>query len=579
MTHRSGPHGSGQGTNDDGRVVVIGSGLGGLTTAASLAAAGRAVVVVEHHDLAGGNSQVFRRGDCEFDVGIHYVGDCGEHGPIPMVLHGLGVEDRVHFRELDPDGFDVLQFPEGSFRVPRGWAAYRRNFVEWFPDEGDAFDGYASVLRSIGSQWGSFLVGGPADAIDQHADDTLGELFDRFGFSPRARAVLAHLAGTYGCAPSRASVLVHALLVTHYVNGAYYPEGGGQVLAARLVEVIEAFGGEVRTLTLAEAIEIEVDPADGRRRVTGVRVRPVHGDGASEVLAATTVVSNADLRRTMLDLVGSEHLAPVTVERIRSAEMALGLICLYVVVDIDLSDRLPNANLLVFDSDDLDAVCEPLERGERPTDVPFAYFSFASLKDPGNARLCPPGHTNFQVMTLAPRGYRSFGLDAGPADGARYRRDETYRELKQWYTDRLLDHAERALGPIRDHLVHVECATPVTHERYTRSTEGTSYGFAHTPEQSGRRRPPCTTEIDGLHLVGAGTVGLHGIAGVMAGGVLCAGEILGRPLLAEMMLGERLVDPAGLPPFDAAADPVEISRGAVLRARRAGVAAPVGATR
>lgn len=551
------------------RVVVIGAGLGGLTTAAYLAAAGSDVVVVEHHDIAGGNSQVFRRGDCEFDVGIHYVGQCEGHGPIPMVLHGLGVDDRVHFRELDPEGFDVLQFPDGSFRVPRGWDAYRRNFVEWFPDEAEAFDGYSAVLRAIGNQWGSFLLGGPAEAIDEHADVTLGQLFDRFGFSPRARAVLAHLAGTYGCAPSRASVLVHALLVTHYVGGAYYPEGGGQVLAARLVEVIEAFGGEVRTLTLAESIEIALDPVTGQRHVTGVRVRPVRGDGEPEVLAASTVVSNADLRRTMVDLVGAEHLAPETVAWTQSAEMALGLVCLYVVVDIDLSDRLANANLLVFDSDDLDAVCEPLERGERPDEVPFAYFSFASLKDPGNHRLCPPGHTNFQVMTLAPRGYQAFGLDAGPADGARYRRDDAYRELKQWYTDRLLDHAERALGPIRDHLVHVECATPVTHERYTRSTEGTSYGFAHTPEQSGRHRPACTTEIDGLYLVGAGTVGLHGIAGVMAGGVMCAGEVLGRPLLAEVMLGERMVDPAVLPPFDPDADPVEISRGAALRARRA----------
>ncbi len=556
--------------SDSDRVIVIGSGLGGLTTAAYLAAAGREVLVLEHHDIAGGNSQVFRRGPLEFDVGIHYVGQCVGHGPIPSVLHGLGIEDRIRFRELDPEGYDELHLPDLTFRVPKGWAEYRANFAAAFPDEVDAFDAYADVLRSIGAQWGSFAIGGPAPAIDAHADTTLGELFDRFGFSRRARTVLAHLAGTYGSGPATASVLIHALLFTHYTEGAYYPEGGGQVFAARLVEVIEAFGGEVRTLTRVERIEVVDDPATGRKRAVGVWARPVRGDDReAELLPAAQIVSNADVRRTLLELVGAEHLQPETVAWVADAEMSLGLVCLYVVVDIDLSDRLRNANVLVFDRDDLDDVLAPLERGERPDDVPFAYFSFASLKDPTNRHLCPPGHTNFQVMTLAPRGYGAFGVDEGPASGARYRREESYREMKQWYHDRLLDHAERLLGPIRQHVVHAEVATPVTHERYTLSSEGTSYGFSHTPVQSGRRRPAYSTEIDGLRLVGAGTVGLHGIAGVMIGALACAGEILERPLLAEVMLGIRVAEPDALPPYDPDADPVEISRGAALRARRA----------
>jgi all-trans-retinol 13,14-reductase len=543
-------------------VIVIGSGLGGLTAAAYLAAAGRHVVVLEQHDLAGGNSQVFRRHEFEFDVGLHYLGDCGPTGPIPTVLRGLGLADRVTFREMDPKGFDTLVFPDFTFRVPKGWDAYRTAFAERFPDEVDGFDRYARTLRALGSEWSSMLVGGPTPTIDAHADTTLTDLFDECGFSAPARAVLAHLAGTYGAGPSSASALVHALLVTHYVAGAYYPEGGGQVLAARLVELIEGLGGEVRTLTRVEQILV----ADGR--VQGVRASGVHADTV-EVISAPVVVSNADVRRTLLELVGAAHLAGDTAGRLERATMSLGLVSVYVVVDEDLSRRIPNTNFLLFDGYDLDERFTRLEQGEAPDDVPFAYLSFASLKDPGNQRLCRPGQTNFQIMTLAPRGYQAFGVSDGPTHGARYRRVESYRTLKGWYTEHLLDAAERVLGPLRDRLVHVECATPITQERYTLSTEGTSYGLAHTPEQSGRRRPGFRTDVEGLYLVGASTVGLHGIAGVMAGAVGCAGEVLDRPLLAEVFLGTILVGPDLLPPYDPDADPVDVCRGAALRQRRA----------
>jgi hypothetical protein len=54
----------------------------------------------------------------------------------------------------------------------------------------------------------------------------------------------------------------------------------------------------------------------------------------------------------------------------------------------------------------------------------------------------------------------------------------------------------------------------------------------------------------------------------MVGGVACAGEVLGRPLLAEVFLGECLVQPDQLPRFDPDDDPVDICRGAALRERR-----------
>ncbi|MEL7209356.1 MAG: phytoene dehydrogenase, partial [Actinomycetota bacterium] len=72
-----------------------------------------------------------------------------------------------------------------------------------------------------------------------------------------------------------------------------------------------------------------------------------------------------------------------------------------------------------------------------------------------------------------------------------------------------------------------------------------------------------------LWLVGANTTSGHGIAGAMVGGVNCAGQILDRGLLVEMMLGTRLAEPESIPADPPGFDPLEWSRGARLRERRA----------
>jgi all-trans-retinol 13,14-reductase len=111
-------------------------------------------------------------------------------------------------------------------------------------------------------------------------------------------------------------------------------------------------------------------------------------------------------------------------------------------------------------------------------------------------------------------------------------------------------------------------------QRYTSATGGTSYGYLHSPEQSGPNRPPHRTEIEGLWVTGANTSSGHGIAGAMVGGVTCAGQVLERPLLIEMMMGARLIDPTAIPADAEDFDPLFVSRGAALRAKRAGVGTP-----
>lgn len=566
-----------QGAAQDGAsetwdVVVVGSGPGGLTAAACLAAEGRRVLVVEAHDLAGGNAQVFRRHHrvedgsrvtYEFDVGIHYLGDCGPGGLFPSIFGALGVGDRIHFRPLDPDGFDTLHFPDLEFSVPVGWDRYLQRLVDAFPQDRAGLERVVGVLRSVAEESRArSLPGAETPTFDRWAFRSLAELFAEGELSERAQAVLDHWSGLYAGGPSQTAVAMHAAIIDHYMRGAYYPEGGGQVLPARLIQVIEAHGGEVRCLAPVRRILVE------DRRATGVELE----DGTT-VAATEAVVSNADHARTVFGLVGEEHWDPATVRWTREATMTLGLVCVYLVLDIEVSG--PNTNHFVFPSYATDGLYEGLDAGELEGPDMFAYVAMASRKDPGNEALCPEGQTNLQVMTLAPRGYDWWGVEVGPAEGGHYRRGERYRARKAQLTDALIDAAEAALAhdlagrSLRDHIVHCETATPLSQERYTRSTGGTSYGYVHSPEQSGSNRPQHRTEIDGLWLVGANTASGHGIAGTMVGGVNCAGEILGRGLLVEMFLGARLADPGDIPPDPEGWDPMEWSRGAALRAERA----------
>lgn len=113
--------------------VVVGSGMGGLTAAAYLAASGKRTLVLEAGEVLGGCTHVFRRKQFEFEVGVHYLGDCGADGAIPMMLRGVGLDDRVEFLPMDPEGFDTIVYPEVTVKVPKGWDRYEANLIAAFP--------------------------------------------------------------------------------------------------------------------------------------------------------------------------------------------------------------------------------------------------------------------------------------------------------------------------------------------------------------------------------------------------------------------------------------------------------------
>jgi all-trans-retinol 13,14-reductase len=529
--------------------IVIGSGLGGLTAAAYLAANGRRVLVLEQHYVAGGNAHVFRRKRAfEFDVGVHYIGDCAPGGVIPTVLRGVGLEGKIEFLELDPDGFDTVIYPGLTFRVPKGWDRYRERLVSAFPDDETALHRCLDVFEKLLAEMRAVQDAGTAPDLAQllpkiptlmrWGGRALSDLFDDCSLGVKARAVILAESGAYAVAPSRTPVAVHAGFLDHYLKGAYYPKGGGQVLPARLIEVLRANGGEVRTRVRVQRILIE----DGK--AVGVQLK------SGEELRAPIVISNADLKRTMLEMVGAEHVSPQSAARIATYRMALPIFCVYLGLDIDLRERMPNTNYWYCGSFDIESIYQACYEGRLPEHFPML-ITTASVKDPQTARIAPPGCSSIEIMTWVPANYDVWSVHEGPAAGEKYHRDQDYRSNKDRLTEVLIDGAEQVLPGIREHIVWKEAATPVTQERYTLSTGGTSYGIEFAVDQVGPNRPAAATEIPGLYLTGASTTFGHGIVGALRGGVATAGAVIGRDLMREVEGGEVFGDPAKL---DAAAD-------------------------
>jgi all-trans-retinol 13,14-reductase len=270
-------------------------------------------------------------------------------------------------------------------------------------------------------------------------------------------------------------------------------------------------------------------------------------------------VSNADMKRTFLELVGAEHFSKATIERIRSLRMSLPLFCVYAGLDIDLAAAgMSNSNHYVFEGYDFEQVYDELEAGKL-TSQSMTYITTASLKDPSNPLTAPPGCTNLQIMTLAPLDYSVWNVERGPASGGHYHRDPEYRRRKQALCDRLIDATEKVIPGLREHLVWQEAATPVSQERFTRSTGGTSYGIEMSTDQAGPLRVGPRTEIPGLFLCGASTPGGPGIAGVLRSGVDAAGQVLETDLLRPILAGQVFGDRDALPELTETWDPWKVS--------------------
>lgn len=505
-------------------VAIVGCGLGGLVAGAYLAQSGLKVACFDPHYVAGGCATVFKRGQgaesYHFDIGLHYIGDCGPEGAIPRLLRGLGLEQE--FVPMDQDGFDTLVFPDFDFKIPANIDTYRERLVEYFPREIRGIDKYVKLLKQLEAFLERLERKGTLTASDKlrllltsrslvtNRATNAKSFFDSCTTDERLQAVFAGQSGDYGLPPSEVATMLHMGLTLHYFKGAYYPKGGGQIISDKIANAIEDAGGEIHLRCGIDEILVE------NGRVVGVRTEPRRGE--SHTVRAKAVISNADMKKTFLELIHPEHLPTSVRERAQGFTMGGAIFMTFLGVDTPMVDLgMRSTNYWQFDSYDMEGVYKINRSGERVTPQ-GCYITSATIKDPSTAHHAPSGIDTVEIMALMPGQARYWGVDEADIKRWNYKKSDYYRELKAEVESNLVGRLENLFPGVSEHIVYRESATPVTHSRYTRASEGTGYGLAASPQQFLEKRPGYRGPLDGLFFAGASTRAGHGIVGAMNSG-------------------------------------------------------------
>ena len=137
--------------------VVIGSGIGGLTTAALLSDLGWSVCVLEQHYTAGGYTHSYERNGYEWDVGVHYIGDVGAPTRTRKMFDFL-TDGKLEWAPMD-DEYDRFYIGDRVFSARAGKQEFRDNLARQFPDEAAAIDAYLDRLGQVGGALSMFGMG------------------------------------------------------------------------------------------------------------------------------------------------------------------------------------------------------------------------------------------------------------------------------------------------------------------------------------------------------------------------------------------------------------------------------------
>ncbi len=492
------------------RIVVIGSGFGGLAAAIRLQAQGHDVTIVEKLDKAGGRGYVFEQDGFTFDAGPTIITAPWLIDEL-FALTGKKTEDYIKLVLLDP--FYNIRFEDGSvFHYNGDREDIIRQVGEFNPDD---VAGYKKFREKA---WEIFNVGMPLidkpfltagsmlkmlpDLIRTRSDVSVADLADKYMKDERLRQVFSFHPLLVGGNPYKTSSMYALIHKLEQQWGVLFAMGGTGALVRALVQAFEDLGGTIRFES--EVKEITVDTT--RRRTTGVKL--VSG----EALKADAVVCNGDVAQAYRTLLPPEARPSMNNAKVERMRFSMSLFVIYFGTDKQYENI---AHHEIIMGPRYKALLEDIFEKKILADDFSLYLHRPTATDPS---LAPPGHDCWYVLSPVPH----LGGDVDwAAVGDRYR-------------DRIMGYLEERYMPdLSKHIVTERRIDPRYFEKNLNSYLGSAFGPEPVLTQSAYMRPHnVSKDIPNLYFCGAGTHPGAGIPGVISSGKIVAELIGGAPARA-----------------------------------------------
>lgn len=459
-----------KGAKDEYDVVVIGSGLGGLTSANILARQGHSVLLLEHHYQLGGMATWFkRRGGHIFDISLHgfpigMIKSCRKYWTQDIAdsivqLKGVRFENPQFSVRTTFDRKDFTDILTGKFGVPL-----------------ENVDGFFTKARGM-----NFYD-------DQHT--TTRELFEEFfpGRDDVVRLLMEPITYANGSTLEDPAITYGIVFSNFMSKGVYTFQGGTDALVGKMKEEMIRNGVDLRIRTLVEKIEVSPDRSVQAVVVNGRRIK------------CRAVVSNANLKTTILKMTGPEHFDKQFVEDTEAIRLNSSSCQVY--MGLKPSESLDRSvGDLLFHSEhngfDIDAILSK--------NVSSRTFSFYYPDT-------RPGSDRSLIVSSTNANYK---------DWAELSEDD-YQAAKTDLQETTLDCLEQYVPNIREKLDHVEVATPRTFEHYTRHIAGSSFGTKFEGLQVSKDLP---SQVSGLYHAGSVGIIMSGWLGAVNYGVIVSNDV------------------------------------------------------
>ena len=454
---------------DEYDVIVIGSGLAGLTSANILARAGHSVLLLEHHYQLGGMATWFkRRGGHIFDISLHGF-------PIGMIK-----SCRKYWTREIADSIVQLkgirfENPQFSLQTTFNRDDFTSLLIEKFGVEHETVTRFFDTARSM-------------NFYDDQSRTT-GELFEEFfpGRDDVVRLLMEPITYANGSTLEDPAISYGIVFSNFMHKGVFTFQGGTDKLVTQMRAELEKNGVDIRIRSLVEQIEITPD-----RRVTGVVVN-------GKRIGCRAIVSNANIKSTILKLVGEQYFDADFVEETRAVRLNNSSCQVYIGLKPGVG--FDYCGDLLFHSEhkgfDIEAM---LSR-----DVSSRTFSFYYPET-------RPGSNRWLIVSSTNAHYKDWG-DLPEAD---------YQASKKDLAETTLDCLEQYVPNIREKTDWVEVSTPRTFKHYTRHLQGASFGTKFEGLKVSKELPE---HISGLFHAGSVGIIMSGWLGAVNYGVIVSNDV------------------------------------------------------